>query len=811
MAGPAAVSLRRDARDAVSGMLTHPEATRPHSAYHEPGQETVGSEGQRGAEQRGAVQPGFGCHVPLHAEAGTLPVAAPCAETRPCSPVPPGGSHVPLHAGVCAGTEPGPLLIPDGSHVPGHDTGRTAAEQQGVPPAPDGRHVPLHAPTRQVATAPSGLHVPLHAATDLAPGHDAGVPAAHEQGAAGESMRPTVHQTMAPTAGERAAELAPGVASSTHVTGIRRPAPVHPRGQAVGRRRLDGCAGWAAGYGTHTTLGTLTAGDRWSVCLAHLLAAGGRSSRGGLADALTQRGCNPAVVDDVIDCWLESTALLETSTGITRGPLSEQTEAGMCPQGRTLNTGIDRGAVAILSLFDGTGMARVAIEQIINRLPGYRLVAAAFVEHNADLSTAVARAWAQLQRENYTAVPYQYLATDVWDLLRRRPHAPQAPPPVVEFAERLPRGTTVIIPAGSPCQQLTYGGRHAGRQGLCGPQSVHFFAVPVTAWMLQQCRPDLFVHVVLENAASMTERHRGVILQALGGLTVSDHLRTLDSLQWCPFPRRRHFFSTMRDSGELPMPAQRPAPWEPGWAPHPQGTLGPMMCSRSRQGVRASTPQYHVKALVYRRAQGPLEIDWHAMSLEQLVVAVQRAIPQHLRGQYTRLLRGGLSGQEERDIGPVMDWIGQQGDTHGFRIPTVEERARATGCESYLVRLQLSPLQMFDATGNHFDPEALRCRIERPLRAVLADGPRHRHTFVDPADLAVMYRGLARQVEQEGIPVQRSPFPDDLHRALTVTWAAPSGRHGGRPEAPGESGQRDASGCGNHRHSVAAEHGRGAT
>ena len=42
--------------------------------------------------------------------------------------------------------------------------------------------------------------------------------------------------------------------------------------------------------------------------------------------------------------------------------------------------------------------------------------------------------------------------------------------------------------------------------GLGGPDSKHFFVMPVLAWMVQQVRPDLVVHVMAENAGSHTGR-----------------------------------------------------------------------------------------------------------------------------------------------------------------------------------------------------------------------------------------------------------------------------------------------------------------
>ena len=91
-----------------------------------------------------------------------------------------------------------------------------------------------------------------------------------------------------------------------------------------------------------------------------------------------------------------------------------------------------------------------------------------------------------------------------------------------------------------------------------------------------------------------------------------------------------------------------------------------------------------------------------------------------------------------------------------------------------------SEVQLYNVVGNHFDPDALACRLYGPLRALL-DGPRDaRHAYLEPADLAGLYHSLAREVRQQtvrvrggataNIPVRPSPFPDDLNVQLTAAF-----------------------------------------
>ena len=131
--------------------------------------------------------------------------------------------------------------------------------------------------------------------------------------------------------------------------------------------------------------------------------------------------------------------------------------------------------IALLSLFDGSGLARLAVEELLRALGlANRLVQAGFAELQDDLAIAVQAYW-QRRANLSRGVAYQRLARDVWDLLRG------SPSPFEQFVLRLPQWCLVIIIAGSPCQQLSWAGRYQGRQGLCGPDSVLFSSFPFSS------------------------------------------------------------------------------------------------------------------------------------------------------------------------------------------------------------------------------------------------------------------------------------------------------------------------------------------
>ena len=129
------------------------------------------------------------------------------------------------------------------------------------------------------------------------------------------------------------------------------------------------------------------------------------------------------------------------------------------------------------------------------------LVRSAFVEHDRTLARQVAAVWSNEVRSRCTGVAHTPIACDISDLCRPE-HSPLgtaaneataqtgSATPLSRFAQSLPAGCITIIVAGSPCQQLTFAGRYRGQQGLCGPDSVLFFAVPTVVWILQVLRLD---------------------------------------------------------------------------------------------------------------------------------------------------------------------------------------------------------------------------------------------------------------------------------------------------------------------------------
>ena len=139
-------------------------------------------------------------------------------------------------------------------------------------------------------------------------------------------------------------------------------------------------------------------------------------------------------------------------------------------------------------------------------------------------------------------LPYHRLAADVWDLLRQDGGRFQ------RLCELLPSDALALLVGGSPCQDVSPMGPGRGQTGLCGERSIRFFVFPVLAWAITRARPDLTVHVVVENAGSIRQEPLAAMSEALayasrlgmrrfsmqqgGRACLGDALSPLRSPQW---------------------------------------------------------------------------------------------------------------------------------------------------------------------------------------------------------------------------------------------------------------------------------------
>jgi hypothetical protein len=417
-------------------------------------------------------------------------------------------------------------------------------------------------------------------------------------------------------------------------------------------------------------------------------------------------------------------------------------------RGRTPDGDIGQPLV-LLSLFDGVGTARLGLDAASAQVQYGGLVASWTVEIEAHLRTAVERGWSG------HSVPCRPAAEDVWDLVRQ-------PELMVAILRTVPEGAALLVVAGSPCQQLTTFSRHGGHQGLGGPDSSLFFAVPTVCWLVEQLRPDVAVHCVVENAGTMLPFHREAMCRTLRIPDNEQHGPRIDARQWSPFPRDRTWFGTIPQEA-IRMPPRRPPPWENGWQPHSAGRMATMMRSRSRRLPVPSAYQLAPAHLIYR-ADGPLA----RSSLQQVGVQIRQHLPSRLHRDWDAILqrRDALHAGFATDLG---DWLVQYGPDLGVRPPTVHERSRALGLEGYYDRLLLAPVATYDAQGNSFDHTALALRLVGLMQLLGARQRVSSHGFPPPMRTAQIFEDVRRYCLAHDVATEGSPYPAELRAAFRHT------------------------------------------
>ena len=291
-------------------------------------------------------------------------------------------------------------------------------------------------------------------------------------------------------------------------------------------------------------------------------------------------------------------------------PVSER-EAELRPVRRCLDSGPESGArsdgggrgrgtgrVHLLSLLDGVGTAMLAMVELFAALGCQdRFAGGWFAEREDHLAVPVARYWADRGRQGGPC--FERVAGDVWDLLRDRGSALAKMLKEVE-----PGAMLVVVVGGFPCQQLTLAGRHGGREGLCGSDSWNFYVFPLVLHAIRCARPDISVHVTVENAGSMMDKFRVAIARTLGiptevaragilpngggGDEPGDFAPVIDARRFSPYTRKRIFFSTLPPARDLwTVRGGQPPPWDVGWERRSTSGRGPLKDTYAAHDARA--------------------------------------------------------------------------------------------------------------------------------------------------------------------------------------------------------------------------------
>ena len=217
-------------------------------------------------------------------------------------------------------------------------------------------------------------------------------------------------------------------------------------------------------------------------------------------------------------------------------------------------------------------MCRMAVQnQLKHHTRRLILVASAFPEIDLELSQAVADFWSQgggsAQADGSPWPPHQWIVANAWDLFRADQRDRYGRPPLASFVDSLPQHALLLIVSGWPCTDLAQLATWEGWAGLQGMRWCLFFTLPMAKTQAEERRPDLFVHQVGENVATMRQAHRDAVMECLGN--VPGCLMVIDSREWTECPHTRNWFATFRApqcAEDVMLFPKRPSPWESGWA-----------------------------------------------------------------------------------------------------------------------------------------------------------------------------------------------------------------------------------------------------
>ena len=265
--------------------------------------------------------------------------------------------------------------------------------------------------------------------------------------------------------------------------------------------------------------------------------------------------------------------------------------------------GVDR--YVILSLFDGCGISRAVTVECLKQQP----VAAVSAESDSVLRALICHKYDYDKSQRWALDSHRVPSIaidDVWTLLKEDYRLLRE---CLSFLGRIhPQKTAIIIPAGSPCQDLTVAGSSSGGLGLLGDRSQHMLVIYAVLLALQSIEPSIIecVHIFLENAGSMKPIHQDFIQKILGIRECCCH--HIAGAAFGHVERKRKFFTRYGQIGTF---SNRPTPWFQGWRPvadhmcgmQPPGDkhkpwLRPKRFDRER-GLRLAAYFYHPSALLY--------------------------------------------------------------------------------------------------------------------------------------------------------------------------------------------------------------------
>lgn len=168
---------------------------------------------------------------------------------------------------------------------------------------------------------------------------------------------------------------------------------------------------------TRWGLGPCDANDRWNICDQYIRDNDGRGTRDGLGRALTLGGCPDNVAEMTIQTWLQAGLLIHSGGHIRAGAVAVDVHGNLRALqplvGQEERPPAGTNLVALLPLFDGTGLARIAVDEAIQDCGDLMLVRFVFVEHDRTLARQVAAVWSNEVHSGRASVAHTPIACDI--------------------------------------------------------------------------------------------------------------------------------------------------------------------------------------------------------------------------------------------------------------------------------------------------------------------------------------------------------------------------------------------------------------
>ena len=163
----------------------------------------------------------------------------------------------------------------------------------------------------------------------------------------------------------------------------------------------------------------------------------------------------------------------------------------------------------------------------------------------------------------------------------------------------------------------------------------------------------------------------------------------------------------------------------------------------SESPIRACLEQYNPASLFYSTGSA-----WDYLPAGRVARHLQSLLPTAELKEGLRAVtqRGPIPSGQARQASAFAHWVHTHGASLGLRIPSIMERSRAVGMESYLAGLRIHPHSLYNAQSETCDRTMIGTRLGRGVLQWLHGDSLPTHGFPDPGTVMTTYRELCQHV-----------------------------------------------------------------